>query len=48
LAVTEAVDIYDLILFSIVGAACFGLAFLSLIGLREMFGKDLDFLEAHV
>jgi hypothetical protein len=32
----------------IVGAACFGLAFLSLIGLRETFGKDLDYLEAHV
>ena len=32
----------------IVGAACFGLAFLSLTGLRETFGKDLDYLETHV
>jgi predicted MFS family arabinose efflux permease len=32
----------------IVGAACFGLAFLSLTGLRETFGKDLDYLESHV
>jgi MFS family permease len=33
---------------AIVGAACFGLAFLSLSGLRETFGKDLDYLEPHV
>ena len=32
----------------IVGAACFGLAFLSMTGLRETFGKDLDYLEPHV
>jgi putative MFS transporter len=32
----------------IVGTACFGLAFLSLAGLRETFGKDLDYLEPHV
>jgi MFS family permease len=32
----------------IVGAACFGLAFLSLTGLKETFGKDLDYLEPHV
>jgi MFS transporter, putative metabolite:H+ symporter len=32
----------------IVGAACFGLAFLSMTGLRETFGKDLDYLESHV
>ena len=32
----------------IVGTACFGLAFLSLTGLRETFGKDLDYLEPHV
>ncbi|MFI5361182.1 MAG: MFS transporter [Elusimicrobiota bacterium] len=30
----------------IVGAACFGLAFLSLTGLRETYGKDLDYLES--
>jgi predicted MFS family arabinose efflux permease len=29
----------------IVGAVCFGLAFLSLAGLGETFGKDLDYLE---
>ncbi|MDE2143542.1 MAG: MFS transporter [Elusimicrobia bacterium] len=32
----------------IVGTACFALAFLSLTGLRETFGKDLDYLEPHV
>ncbi|MFI5344787.1 MAG: MFS transporter [Elusimicrobiota bacterium] len=32
----------------IVGAACFALAFVSLTGLRETFGKDLDYLEPHV
>ncbi|HXT01516.1 MAG TPA: MFS transporter [Elusimicrobiota bacterium] len=32
----------------LVGAACFALAFLSLLGLRETFGKDLDYLETHV
>ena len=29
----------------IVGAACFGLALLSLAGLQETFGKDLDYIE---
>ena len=32
----------------IVGAVCFGLALLSLTGLRETFGKDLDYLEPQV
>jgi MFS family permease len=32
----------------IVGAACFALAFMSLNGLKETFGKDLDYLESHV
>lgn len=32
----------------IVGTVCFGLAFLALSGLRETFGKDLDYLEPHV
>jgi predicted MFS family arabinose efflux permease len=32
----------------IIGAACFALAFLSLAGLRETFGKDLDYLERDV
>jgi MFS family permease len=32
----------------IVGAVCFALAFLSLTGLRETFGKDLDYLEDHL
>ncbi len=32
----------------IVGTVCFGLAFLSLTGLAETFGKDLDYLEPHV
>lgn len=33
---------------AIVGTVCFGLAFISLYGLRETFGKDLDYLEPHV
>lgn len=32
----------------IVGALCFGVALLSLMGLRETFGKDLDYLEPHM
>ncbi|MCR4296617.1 MAG: MFS transporter [Elusimicrobia bacterium] len=32
----------------IVGALCFALALLSLMGLRETFGKDLDYLEPHM
>jgi predicted MFS family arabinose efflux permease len=32
----------------IVGAVCFGFAFLALTGLPETFGKDLDYLEPHV
>ncbi|MEK7233681.1 MAG: MFS transporter [Elusimicrobiota bacterium] len=32
----------------IVGALCFALALLSLTGLRETFGTDLDYLEAHL
>lgn len=31
----------------VVGAACFALALLSLLGLRETFSKDLDYLETH-
>jgi predicted MFS family arabinose efflux permease len=31
-----------------VGVLCFTLAFLSLVGLRETFGKDLDYLEPHM
>ena len=33
---------------SLVGALCFALALLSLMGLRETFGKDLDYLEPHM
>ena len=33
---------------AIVGALCFALALLSLAGLRETFGKDLDYLEPHM
>ncbi|MEQ1918709.1 MAG: MFS transporter [Elusimicrobiota bacterium] len=32
----------------IVGALCFSIALLSLMGLRETFGKDLDYLEPHM
>jgi hypothetical protein len=32
----------------IVGALCFALALVSLLGLRETFGKDLDYLEPHM
>lgn len=32
----------------IVGALCFAIALLSLMGLRETFGKDLDYLEPHM
>lgn len=32
----------------IVGTLCFALALLSLTGLRETFGKDLDYLEPHI
>ena len=32
----------------IVGALCFALALFSLLGLRETFGKDLDYLEPHM
>lgn len=33
---------------AIVGTLCFALALLSLTGLRETFGKDLDYLEPHM
>ena len=33
---------------AIVGALTFSLALLSLLGLRETFGKDLDYLEPHM
>jgi hypothetical protein len=32
----------------IVGALCFAIALVSLLGLRETFGKDLDYLEPHM
>jgi hypothetical protein len=33
---------------AIVGTLCFAVALLSLLGLRETFGKDLDYLEPHM
>jgi MFS transporter, putative metabolite:H+ symporter len=32
---------------AIVGAGCFALSLLALSGLKETFGKDLDYLEPH-